>query len=142
MSARIKKNLKPLSDLVVIISGSEKDRLWVKKIEKELRKQKLKNSVYYASAHKQSKKVLEIIDRYQRWGRKVVMITVAGRSNALSGFVAGNSCFPVIACPPFKDKHDYLINIHSSLQMPSAVPVMTVVDPGNAVLAAKRILSL
>jgi len=142
MSARIKKNLKPLSDLVVIISGSEKDRLWVKKIEKELRKQKLKNSVYYASAHKQSKKVLEIIDRYQRWGRKVVMITVAGRSNALSGFVAGNSCFPVIACPPFKDKYDYLINIHSSLQMPSAVPVMTVVDPGNAVLAAKRILSL
>ena len=140
ITARIKKNLKPLSDQVVIIGGSEKDKAWVKKIEAELKKLKLNYSVYYASAHKQSRKVLEIIERYQQFGRKVVLITVAGRSNALSGFAAGNSSFPVIACPCFKDKHDYLINIHSSLQMPSQVPVMTVLEPVNAALAAKRIL--
>ena len=68
------------------------------------------------------------------------VVIIAGRSNALSGFVAANSPFPVIACPPFKDKLDYLVNIHSSLQMPSKVPVMTVIDPKNAVLAAQRIL--
>lgn len=140
MSARIKKNLKPLLDQVVIISGSEKDKAWVKKIEMELKKLKLSYSVYYASAHKQPLAVLKIIDQYRLLGRKVVMITVAGRSNALSGFVAGNSRFPIIACPPFKDKHDYLINIHSTLQMPSQVAVMTVLEPINAALAAKRIL--
>lgn len=140
MAVRIKKNLKFLLDQVVIISGSEKDRPWVKKIEGELRKLKLTNSIYYASAHKQPLAVLKIIDRYRLSGRKVVIITVAGRSNALSGFTAGNSCFPVIACPPFKDRYDYLINIHSSLQMPSQVPAMTVLEPINAALAAKRIL--
>ena len=35
-------------------------------------------------------------------------ITIAGRSNALSGFVAANSEFPTIGCPPFSDKSDML----------------------------------
>ena len=81
-----------------------------------------------------------MIERYEKAVSKVIFVTVAGRSNALSGFVAANSSFPVIACPPFKDKLDYLINIHSTLQMPSKVPVMTVIDPENAVLAIERIL--
>ncbi|MCF7801884.1 MAG: AIR carboxylase family protein, partial [Candidatus Marinimicrobia bacterium] len=63
-------------------------------------------------------------------------------SNALSGFVAANSEFPTIACPPFADKVDMLVNIHSTLQMPSKAPVLTVIDPGNAALAVKRILDL
>jgi 5-(carboxyamino)imidazole ribonucleotide mutase len=33
-----------------------------------------------------------------------------------------------------------LVNIHSTLQMPSNTPVLTVIDPGNCALAAKRIL--
>ncbi len=136
---RIKSNLSiPLSQ-VVIIAGSQKDKKFVRKIEGFLKEKKLKFKSFYASAHKQPKKILEIIDGYKKLGKKVVFITVAGRSNALSGFVAANSSFPVIACPPFKDKLDYLVNVHSSLQMPSKVPVMTVIDPGNAVLAVQRI---
>ncbi len=42
--------------------------------------------------------------------------------------------------PPFSDKADMLVNIHSTLQMPSNTPVLTVIDPGNCALAAKRIL--
>lgn len=126
---------------VVIIAGSQKDKKFVQKMERFLSAKKLRFRSFYASAHKQPKKVLEIIDRYQKFNKKIVFITVAGRSNALSGFVAANSSFPVIACPPFKDKLDYLVNIHSSLQMPSKVPVITVIDPENAVLAAQRILS-
>lgn len=139
---RIKKNLEKLSDQVVIISGSEKDKEFVAKIEAELKKLKLKWKTYYASAHKQPLAVLQIIKEYKNLGNKLVLITVAGKSNALSGFVAANCQWPVIACPLFKDRHDYLINIHSSLQMPSAVPVMTIIDPANAALAVKRILSL
>ena len=71
----------------------------------------------------------------------LVYITIAGRSNALSGFVAANSTFPTLACPPFSDKSDMLVNIHSTLQMPSNTPVLTIIDPGNCALAVKRILS-
>ncbi|MBU1935507.1 AIR carboxylase family protein, partial [Patescibacteria group bacterium] len=69
-------------------------------------------------------------------------ITIAGRSNGLSGVTAANSIHPVIACPPFSDKADYLTNIHSSVQMPSDTPAMTVIDPQNAAMAALRILAL
>ena len=64
-----------------------------------------------------------------------------GLSNGLSGAVAGSSVHPVIACPVFKDNEDYLVNIHSTLQMPSEVPVMTVLAPKNAALAAVKILA-
>ena len=71
--------------------------------------------------------------------KHLVYITIAGRSNALSGFVAANSAFPTLACPPFSDKTDMLVNIHSTIQMPSNTPVLTVLDPGNCALAVKRI---
>jgi len=35
-----------------------------------------------------------------------------------------------------------MVNINSTLQMPSRTPVLTVIDPGNAALAARRILEL
>ena len=69
----------------------------------------------------------------------MVWVTVAGRSNALSGVVAANSKYPVIACPPFKDKDDMMVNINSTLQMPSKVPVMTILEPGNVALAIEKI---
>ena len=74
--------------------------------------------------------------------KDVVYITIAGRSNALSGFVAANSEFPTLGCPPFSDKADMLVNIHSTLQMPSNTPVLTVIDPGNCALAVKRIFGV
>jgi phosphoribosylaminoimidazole-succinocarboxamide synthase len=141
VATRIKQNLQPLLDDVVVMAGSVRDEAFVKKILQGLKEQNLKATAYYASAHKQPLEVLKVIKKYGQMNKKYVVITVAGRSNALSGFVAANSSFPVIACPPFKDKTDYLVNIHSSLQMPSGVPAMTVIDPGNAALAAKRIIS-
>ena len=72
----------------------------------------------------------------------VVFVTIAGRSNALSGFVAANTNKPTIGCPPFADKIDMSINIHSTLQMPSNTPVLTVIDPGNCALAVKRIFGV
>ena len=74
--------------------------------------------------------------------KQVVYITIAGRSNALSGFVAANSGFPTLGCPPFSDKADMLVNVHSTLQMPSQTPVLTILDPGNCALAVKRIADL
>ncbi len=126
---------------VVIIMGSESDRDFAQKIILELENYSIQYDIKVASAHKQPLEVLNII-KSNTAEKGVVYITIAGRSNALSGFVAANSNCPVIACPPFKDKTDMLVNIHSTLQMPSNTPVLTILDPGNCALAVKRILEM
>ena len=123
----------------VMIMGSESDKDFANKITKHLDELSIKYEIFVASAHKQPLKVLDIINSNTQ-EKGIVFITIAGRSNALSGFVAANSEKPVIACPTFKDKIDMLVNIHSTLQMPSKAPVLTVLDPGNCALAIKRIL--
>ncbi|MFQ5729489.1 MAG: phosphoribosylaminoimidazolesuccinocarboxamide synthase [Waddliaceae bacterium] len=124
----------------LLLVGSEKDQPHVNKITEALDDQGIPNRTLIASAHKQPETVLKTIEEYNESLEPLVCITIAGRSNALSGVVAANLKWPVIACPPFKDYGDYLTNIHSSLQMPSNVPVMTVVEPKNGALAAARIL--
>lgn len=124
---------------VVIICGSESDFTFADKIKNPLEGKGFSVKLFAASAHKEPQKVLEIVNKYN--GQKTVFVTIAGRSNALSGFVGANSKNVTIACPPFTDKIDYLVNIHSTLQMPSKTPVLTVIDPGNCVLAVERIFN-
>jgi 5-(carboxyamino)imidazole ribonucleotide mutase len=125
----------------VLILGSTSDEDHAKKITDGLDEHGVKWEQHVASAHKQPRKVLEILDANQE-EESVVYVTIAGRSNALSGFVAANSNFPTLGCPPFSDKSDMLVNVHSTLQMPSNTPVLTVLDPGNCALAVKRILDV
>ena len=122
----------------ILIMGSTSDEPHAKKITDKLDDYGIGWEQHAASAHKQPLKVLEILEN-NKDGKDIVYITIAGRSNALSGFVAANSEFPTLGCPPFSDKADMLVNIHSTLQMPSNTPVLTVVDPGNCALAIKRI---
>jgi len=125
----------------ILILGSASDEGHAKKITVGLDEFGIKWEQHIASAHKQPRKVLEILEANAD-EKSVVYVTIAGRSNALSGFVAANSEFPTIGCPPFSDKVDMLVNVHSTLQMPSKTPVLTVLDPGNCALAVKRILSI
>ena len=125
----------------VIIMGSKADEHHAEKITDKLDEYGIAWEQHAASAHKQPLKVLDILNANQD-KKDVVYVTIAGRSNALSGFVAANSEFPTIGCPPFSDKSDMLVNIHSTLQMPSKTPVLTVIDPGNCALAVKRIFGV
>jgi 5-(carboxyamino)imidazole ribonucleotide mutase len=125
----------------IIIMGSTSDEPHAKKITDKLDDYNINWEQHAASAHKQPLKVLEILQENKE-AENIVYITIAGRSNALSGFVAANSNFPTLGCPPFSDKADMLVNIHSTLQMPSNTPVLTVIDPGNCALAVKRILGV
>ena len=125
----------------VLIMGSTSDEHDAKKITDKLDDYGINWEQHAASAHKQPLKVLDILNA-NKDKKGVVYITIAGRSNALSGFVAANSDFPTIGCPPFSDKSDMLVNIHSTLQMPSKTPVLTVIDPGNCALAVKRIFGV
>jgi len=123
---------------VILILGSTSDEGHAQKITVSLDEFGIAWDQHVASAHKQPRKVLEILDSNAN-EESIVYVTIAGRSNALSGFVAANSEFPTIGCPPFSDKVDMLVNIHSTLQMPSNTPVLTILDPGNCALAIKRI---
>ena len=125
----------------VIIMGSTSDEPHAKKITDKLDEYGIIWEQYAASAHKEPIKVLDILNTNKE-NKDIVYITIAGRSNALSGFVAANSEFPTLGCPPFLDKADMLVNIHSTLQMPSNTPVLTVIDPGNCALAVKRIFGV
>ena len=125
----------------VIIMGSTSDEPHAKKITEKLDSFNIAWEQHAASAHKEPLKVLDILNK-NKDKSNIVYITIAGRSNALSGFVAANSTFPTLGCPPFSDKSDMLVNIHSTLQMPSQTPVLTVIDPGNCALAVKRIFGV
>ena len=126
---------------VTIMMGSEHDMDFANIIIQKLNELKIENQYYICSAHKNTMKVLYNISELDR-NKKNIIITIAGRSNALSGIIAANSPYPVIACPPFKDKIDMMVNINSTLQMPSKIPVLTILDPENCVLAVKRIIDL
>ena len=125
----------------VIIMGSTSDEPHAKKITNKLDEYGIAWEQHAASAHKQPLRVLEILTA-NKDEKDIVYITIAGRSNALSGFVAANCEFPTIGCPPFSDKTDMLVNVHSTLQMPSSTPVLTILDPGNCALAVKRIFGV
>lgn len=126
---------------VPILLGSESDRDHAKKITDELDTFGVPHEVRVISAHKVPEMCVEYIKETNK-KKHVVYITCAGRSNGLSGVISGSAVHPVIACPPFSDKADYLANIHSSVQMPGDTPAMTVIDPKNAALAAVKILAI
>ena len=118
------------------------DENHVKKIVSFANKKGLYTLSHVSSAHKNTHEVLRILDKYNAQFGRIIFVTVAGRSNALSGVIASNTKYPTIACPPFKDKLDMSVNINSTLQCPSKVPVMTILEPENVVLAAQKIFGL
>jgi 5-(carboxyamino)imidazole ribonucleotide mutase len=127
---------------VVILLGSDSDKEFVEGMPKEFKAWGVDAEIIVASAHKVPEKVFKIVSENNEKEIDLVYITVAGRSNGLSGVVAANSIHPVIACPPYKDKLDFMVNINSTLNMPSDTPVLTVLDKLNVIMAVLRIFAL
>ncbi|MEM2874471.1 MAG: AIR carboxylase family protein [Candidatus Hadarchaeales archaeon] len=125
----------------MILAGSKSDLEWIAPMEKMLREFGVKYEIRIASAHKTPRRVLEILEEYEKKGESLVYITVAGRSNALSGFVDANTVYPVIACPPYSEKFGG-VDVFSSLRMPSGVAPLVILDPEGAALAAVKMLAL
>src|SRR5690554_1670678 len=124
---------------VVIIMGSKADLGWSTQIAKAAESLGVPALMRIASAHKVPLKCLDIIREFEK--EQVVFVTVAGRSNALSGFSDAQTHCPVIACPPYGDKYAGT-DIFSSLRMPSGVAPMVVLEPDNAALAAAKIFGV
>lgn len=127
--------------LVVIIMGSPADQSFAREITAALDAYGVPWQARISSAHKTPQALLEMLAAYEADGAAKVYITVAGRSNALSGMVDAAVAAPVIACPPYSDKFGGN-DIYSSLQTPSGVAPAVVLEPKNAALLAAKILGL
>ena len=126
--------------MVIIILGSKSDLSWGKEIGNNLTNFGIEYKIRIASAHKTPDSLLNLIRNNEKSDKQVVYICVAGRSNALGGFVDANTVHPVINCPPPSEKFGGM-DILSSLRMPSGVASVTVLEPDQAALAAAKILA-
>jgi 5-(carboxyamino)imidazole ribonucleotide mutase len=126
---------------VFVILGSPADESWGDRITKILEGFGVNVDTVIASAHKTPQYLLNVLKERERLEQPQVYITVAGRSNALSGFVDAQVLSPVIACPPSSEAFAGM-DILSSLRMPRGVAPMVVLEPENAALAAVKILGL
>jgi 5-(carboxyamino)imidazole ribonucleotide mutase len=119
--------------------GSDRDLEFSREIAKHSKALGLEYEFRVASAHKTPEKVLDILKEFEK--EKVVFITVAGRSNALSAFVDANSTKPVIACPPYSEKFGGA-DIYSSLRVPSGVGLVVTIEPEGAAIAAAKMFAI
>jgi 5-(carboxyamino)imidazole ribonucleotide mutase len=130
-----------MKPVVIILLGSKSDMKHTGIIAEAARTFGLDVEMRIGSTHKTAGHVLKMLQFYEADPRPKVYITVAGRSNALSGFTDGNVSAPVIACPPYSEKFGGA-DIYSSLSMPSGIAPAVVLDPANAALMAAKIFGV
>jgi 5-(carboxyamino)imidazole ribonucleotide mutase len=123
----------------VIIMGSERDLDFSREIARYLKLLGVTYEFRVASAHKTPLAVLDVLKEFEN--EKVVYVTVAGRSNALSAFVDGSTAKPVIAIPPYSEKFGG-VDIYSSLRVPSGIGSVVTIEPEGAAIAVAKILAL
>lgn len=127
---------------VAMIMGSASDIPHCEKIKAYLDKYGVHTEFRIVSAHKNGEELGKMAAVYNNSVEPGAIIAVAGRSNGLGGALGANMNIPVINCPPFKDKTDLMVNINSSLMMPSKTPAMTMIQRDNAAYAALRTLNV
>jgi 5-(carboxyamino)imidazole ribonucleotide mutase len=123
----------------IVIMGSQRDLDFSREIGKYLKMLGVDYEFRVASAHKTPLKVLDIIKEFET--QKIIFITVAGRSNALSAFVDANTTKPVVACPPYSDKFAGT-DIYSTLRVPSGIGSVVTIEPEGVAIATAKIFAL
>jgi phosphoribosylaminoimidazole carboxylase/phosphoribosylaminoimidazole-succinocarboxamide synthase len=96
-------------------------------------------TVVTCSIHKEPVAGAGILHRMAQEVPDTIVIAFIGRSNGAGPVLSAMSTIPVITVPA--SAKDFPDDVWSSLRAPSKVPVMTVLEPSNAVLAALQILS-
>lgn len=128
---------------IIVLMGSKRDYEFASRIGNFLKEEGFPVECHYnvASAHKTPQKLLNDLQEYEKSGDNIVLITVAGLSDALSGVVAGHAKYPVIACPPDSEKYGSA-KVFSSVATPKGIAVAYIPEPENAAFAAVKILAL
>ena len=96
-------------------------------------------TVVTCSMHKQPIAGADILNRMVQEVPDTVVIANIGRSNGAGPTLSALTTTPVITVPA--SVREFPDDVWSSLRAPSSVPVMTVLEPSNAVLAAFSIAS-
>lgn len=130
-----------MAQKIVMVLGSKSDVEFAEKIKSTALQYSIGCEMRIASAHRSPEFLLKLLREYSTSGDSIVVIAVAGLSDALSGVVAAQRLFPVIACPPDLDKYQSS-KIFSSAFTPSDVPVAFVSDPAKAAHVAAQIFAL
>lgn len=130
-----------MTPLVPILMGSKSDQKHAQTVVAALERFGIEAQIRVASAHKTPAYLLDVLAKYEANERPKVYVTIAGRSNALSGMVDAQVSSPVIACPPPSESFGG-VDIFSSLRMPSGVAPAVVLDPEGAALFAAKIFGL
>jgi 5-(carboxyamino)imidazole ribonucleotide mutase len=131
--------VKKVNGKAIVLMGSKRDLEFCREIAKYLKLLGVEYAFRVASAHKTPQQALAILKEFEK--EKIVYVTVAGRSNALSAFVDANTSKPVIACPPYSEKYGGA-DIYSSLRVPSGIGSTVTIEPESAAIAAAKILAL
>lgn len=126
---------------VIILLGSKSDHEHRAIIARGLDRFGVRHETRIASAHRVTRYLLDMLQAYEGDAQPRVYITVAGRSNALSGVVDANTRHPVLACPPYSDRFGGM-DILSTIRMPGGVAPLLVLDPEAAALAAAKIVAV
>lgn len=95
--------------------------------------------VVTCSIHKEPVAGAGILQKLIQEVPDTVVVAYIGRSNGAGPTLSAMSTIPVITVPA--SAKEFPEDVWSSLRAPSKVPVMTVLEPANAVLAALQILS-
>jgi len=132
---------KSTGGFVGIIMGSASDAAHAERVAKALANLGVPSRKHVASAHKTPTFALQRVQQLDNMLGRVVYVTIAGRSNALSAFVDAATANPVIACPPVGSSFGGM-DILSSLHLPSGIGSMVVLEPENAAIAAAKILAV
>jgi len=122
---------------IILWRGSDKDK--TDAFADALGEFKDMMTVVTCSIHKEPINGAAIFQRLIQEVPDTVVVAYIGRSNGAGPVLSAMSSIPVITVPA--SVKEFPEDAWSSLRAPSAVPVMTVLEPSNAVLAAMQILS-
>ena len=122
---------------IILWRGSEKDK--PDAFSDALGELKELMTVVTCSVHKEPVLGIATLQKMTQEVPDSVMIAFIGRSNGAGPTLSAATTIPVITVPA--SAKDFPEDVWSSLRTPSAVPVMTVMEPSNAVLAALNILA-
>lgn len=140
VAERVAKFAKRAGGFVGIVMGSASDAAHADRIAKALSALGVPSRRHVASAHKTPSYALQRVQQLDNALGRVVYVTIAGRSNALSAFVDAATANPVIACPVIGSNWGGM-EVLSSLHLPGGVASAVVLEPENAALAAAKILA-
>jgi phosphoribosylaminoimidazole carboxylase/phosphoribosylaminoimidazole-succinocarboxamide synthase len=122
---------------IILWRGSASDK--TEPFEQALGDMKDMMTVVTCSVHKEPVAAAGTLHRMVQEVPDSVVVAYIGRSNGAGPTLSAMSTIPVITVPA--SVKEFPDDLWSSLRAPSSVPVMTVLEPSNAVLAALQILS-